>query len=172
MSNTAGMSLSANISTTAPPKGWAMTNKAPAAKKRQRTTSDKHKTALAEGREQGQMVRRYREALESGSPSRVRKGTPGSMTKGLHGVDEKFATVDALAGLERVPERVDLEREVTAARGEGGDLDELESGLPSGGRDLRRSEGHLVRSIAVGGPLTEQAAGGAHWARLAVLGRL
>jgi hypothetical protein len=40
-----------------------MARKAAAATKRQCTVSDEHKAALAEGREQGRVVRRYVEAL-------------------------------------------------------------------------------------------------------------
>ncbi len=42
-----------------------MPRKAAAVTTRQRTMSEDHKAALAEGREQGRVVRRYLEALES-----------------------------------------------------------------------------------------------------------
>ena len=58
-----------------------MAQKAAAANKRRRTMSDEHKAALAEGREQGRVVRRYLEALVSHRPSRGRRRTPDSITK-------------------------------------------------------------------------------------------
>ncbi len=60
-----------------------MAKKAPSVSKRQRTMSDEHKAALAEGREQGGVVRRYLEALESHRPKRGRKRTPESIAKRL-----------------------------------------------------------------------------------------
>ena len=49
-----------------------MAKKAATATKRQRAMSEEHKAALAEGREQGRVVRRYLEALESQRPKRGR----------------------------------------------------------------------------------------------------
>ena len=50
--------------------------------------SDEHKAALAEAREQGRVVRRYLETLESHRPKRGRKRTPESITKRLAAIDE------------------------------------------------------------------------------------
>ena len=94
---------------------------------RQRTMSDEHKAALAEGREQGRVVRRYLEALESHRPKRGRKRTPESITKRLAAIDEQLATADPLNRLHLVQERLDLERELASSGGDGGDLDELEA---------------------------------------------
>ena len=62
-------------------RGRLMAKKAAGAKKRQRAMSDEHKAALAEGREQGRVVRRYLEALESSRPKRGRRRTPETITK-------------------------------------------------------------------------------------------
>jgi hypothetical protein len=97
------------------------------APKRQRTMSDEHKAALAEGREQGRVVRRYLEALESHRPKRGRKRTPESMTKRIATIDDRLATADALSRLHLLQERMDLEHELSATGGDGAGLDDLEA---------------------------------------------
>ena len=94
-----------------------MAKKAAAAKKHQRRMSDEHKAALAEGRGQGRIVRRYLEALESHRPKRGRKRTPETIAKRLAAIDERLATADPLGRLQLVQERMDLERELAAACG-------------------------------------------------------
>ena len=103
-----------------------MAKKAAAVSKRQRTMSDEHKAALAEGREQGRVVRRYLEALESHRPKRGRKRTQESIAKRLAAVDEQLATADALTRLHLVQERLDLELELSAGGDDGAELEELE----------------------------------------------
>ncbi len=103
-----------------------MAKKAAAVSKRQRTMSDEHKAALAEGREQGRVVRRYLEALESQRPKRGRKRTQESIAKRLATVDEQLATADALTRLHLVQERLDLELELSAGGDDGAELEELE----------------------------------------------
>ncbi len=104
-----------------------MAKKAAAPRKRQRTMSDEHKAALAEGREQGRVVRRYLEALESHRPKRGRKRTPESITKRLAAIDDQLATADPLHRLHLVQERLDLEGELASSGGDAADLDELEA---------------------------------------------
>ncbi len=106
-----------------------MAKKAAAAKTRQRTMSDEHKVALAEGREQGRVVRRYLEALESHRPKRGRKRTPESVTKRLAAIGEQLTTADPLNRLHLVQERLDLERELASSEGNGADVEELEAGF-------------------------------------------
>src|SRR3712207_412101 len=100
-----------------------MAKRAAAVRKRQRTMSDEHKAALAEGREQGRVVRRYLEALESHRPKRGRKRTPESITKRLAAIDEQLAAADPLNRLHLVQERLDLERELVSSQGYGADVD-------------------------------------------------
>ena len=104
-----------------------MPKKAAAAKARQRSMSDEHKAALAEGREQGRVVRRYLEALESHRPKRGRKRTPESIAKRLAAIDEQLTAADPLNRLHLVQERMDLEAELAGSEGDGADLDELEA---------------------------------------------
>ena len=104
-----------------------MAKKAAAVTKRQRTMSDEHKAALAEGREQGRVVRRYLEALETHRPKRGRKRTQESIAKRLAAIDEQVGTADALSRLHLAQERMDLELELAAGRGDGAELEELEA---------------------------------------------
>ncbi len=104
-----------------------MPKRAAAVEKRQRSMTDEHKAALAEGREQGRIVRRYLEALESHRPKRGRKRTPESISKRLASIDEKLAAADPLTRLHLVQERMDLEAELSAGDGESVDLSELEA---------------------------------------------
>ena len=106
-----------------------MAKKAAAAKKRQRTMSDEHKAALAEGREQGRVVRRYLEALETHRPKRGRKRTPESITKRLGVIEEQLAGADPLRRLQLVQQRMDLQRDLATDADNGGDLEELEAGF-------------------------------------------
>lgn len=87
--------------------------------------SDKHKAALAEGREQGRAVRRYLEALEANKPKRGRKRSPETMKKRLASVESDLATADPLKRLHLVQERMDLEDALQATKASV-DLDQLE----------------------------------------------
>ena len=106
-----------------------MAKKAAAATKRQRAMSDEHKAALAEGREQGRVVRRYLEALDSHRPKRGRRRTPESISTRLAAIDEQLPSADPLSRLHLVQERMDLEQEVATAGSDGDDPDELEAGF-------------------------------------------
>ncbi len=103
-----------------------MAEKAAAPTTPQRTMSDEHKAALAEGREQGRGIRRYIDALESHRPKRGRKRTPESMTQRLAAIDEELRR-PTLHRLHLVQERLELERELASSEGKGADLEELEA---------------------------------------------
>jgi hypothetical protein len=75
--------------------------------------SEDHKAALAKGREEGRIVRRYLEALESTRPRRGRKRTPESIRKRLIAIDNSLATADPLSRLHLIEERQRLEAELT-----------------------------------------------------------
>jgi hypothetical protein len=72
-----------------------------------------HKAALAKGREEGRIVRRYLEALESSKPRRGRKRTPDSIRKRLGSIDSSLATADPLSRLHMVEEKQRLEAELS-----------------------------------------------------------
>lgn len=102
--------------------------------------SDEHKQALALGREQGRVVRRYLEALESHKPKRGRKRTPESIERRLRVIEERLESADALIRLQLVQERMDLQTEL-ATKSEGVDMTELESEFVQAARDYGRRKG-------------------------------
>ncbi len=116
-----------------------MAKKAAAVTKR--TMSDEHKAALAEGREQGRVVRRYLEALESHRPRRGRKRTQEGIAKRLAAIDEQLATADALSRLHLAQERMDLELQLSAATGNGAELQELEAAFIEAAADYGERKG-------------------------------
>jgi hypothetical protein len=71
-----------------------MAKKAATATKRQRAISEEHKAALAEGREQGRVVRRYLEALGSQRPKWRRRPTPESISARLAAIEEELGSAD------------------------------------------------------------------------------
>jgi hypothetical protein len=87
----------------------------PATRRKKPTMSDSHKAALAEGRAQGRAIRNYLEALEAHKPKRGRKRTPESMTRRLAKIDAEFAGGDQLKRLQLAQERLDIQRELSAA---------------------------------------------------------
>jgi hypothetical protein len=88
--------------------------------------SDEHKSALAEGRDQGRSVRRYLEALEANKPRRGRKRSPESIAKRLDAIENEIPTADPLKRLHLIQERLDLQAALDASGG-GTDLAELEA---------------------------------------------
>jgi hypothetical protein len=103
-----------------------MAKKAAAVSTKQRSMTEEHKAALAEGRDQGRVVRRYLETLESHRPKRGRKRTPETISKRLTAIDEKLAGADPLSRLHLVQERLDLQRQLESENGTGVDLEQLE----------------------------------------------
>ena len=75
--------------------------------------SVEHKAALAKGREEGRVVRRYLEALEEHKPRRGRKRTPESIRKRLVFVEQQLDDVDPLTRLHLLQEREDLSAELS-----------------------------------------------------------
>jgi hypothetical protein len=69
--------------------------------------SDTHKAALAEGREQGQVVRRYLEAIEA-QPSRKSRRTPEMVQRRLAAIEADLASAPAVIRLQLMQERLDL----------------------------------------------------------------
>ena len=88
--------------------------------------SDNHKAALAVGRTEGRVVRRYLDALEANKPKRGRKRTPDSIQRRLKAIDAELAETDRLNELKLVQERMNLELEL-ASLGARQDLAGLES---------------------------------------------
>jgi hypothetical protein len=98
-----------------------------ATKARRKTQmSDDHKAALAVGRTEGRVVRRYLDALEANKPKRGRKRTPDSIQRRLKAIDAELAETDRLNELKLVQERMNLELEL-ASLGARQDLAGLEA---------------------------------------------
>lgn len=89
------------------------------------TMTSEHKDALARGREEGRIVRRYLEALESNKPKRGRKRTPDSIKKQLVDIDAKLAKAAPLDRLHLIQRKQELEVELKGSDA-GVDLGALE----------------------------------------------
>ena len=100
---------------------------APSPKTRRRTTSDEHKAALAEGREQGSgwhgaTWRRWSRIVRSGAESGRRRASPSAWRPST----SSLPAADPLNRLHLVQERLDLERELASSGDNGADLEERE----------------------------------------------
>lgn len=92
------------------------TSTAPVEKARRATRmSDEHKAALAEGREQGQVVRRYLEAIEAQSPRKGRRRSPEAVQERLVAIEAELKTAPAVIRLQLVQERIDLQEELESS---------------------------------------------------------
>jgi hypothetical protein len=87
--------------------------------------SEEHKTALAEGRDQGRIVRRYLEALEANKPRRGRKRSPESIRNRLSAIETELPSADPLKRLHLIQERLDLQAALEATDA-GEDIAQLE----------------------------------------------
>jgi hypothetical protein len=121
--------------------------------------SDAHKAALAKGREEGRVVRRYLEALESTKPRRGRKRTPDSIAKRLKTIDDRLVDADALSRLHLVQEKQQLESEL-AHTGDTVDLGALEKEFTKVARAYGDRKGITYsawRTVGVSAPVLQQA---------------
>lgn len=96
------------------------TKKTPAKKAKKKASTKKpamtaeHKHKLAEGREQGRIIRAYLEALEASRPKRGRKRTKDTVQKRLDKIEVEMETADVLKRLQLTQEEIDLEDELEA----------------------------------------------------------
>jgi hypothetical protein len=121
--------------------------------------SDAHKAALAKGREEGRIVRRYLEALESTKPRRGRKRTPESIKRRLASIDTSIADTDPLARLHLIEEKQRLESELTSS-GDTLDLGALEKSFIKVARPYGERKGisySAWRAVGVSAPVLQQA---------------
>jgi hypothetical protein len=121
--------------------------------------SEEHKAALAKGREEGRIVRRYLEALESTKPRRGRKRTPESIRKRLIAIDNSLAAADPLSRLHLIEERQRLEAELTHT-GETVDLAALEKSFVKVARVYGERKGisySAWRTVGVSASVLQQA---------------
>lgn len=76
--------------------------------------TDEHKAALERGRAEGRVVREYLEGLRVTKPKRGRKRTPESIAAQLAQIETDLASASAIAELELVQKRRDLQAELEA----------------------------------------------------------
>ena len=116
----------------------ATPKKAAAAKKS--SMSDSHKEALALGREQGRLVRRYVDALEANRPKRGRKRTLETVTRRLKDVERQLESAQGLDRVHLIQERMNLHKEMTT-KSTVVDMSELEAGFVGAAADYGRRKG-------------------------------
>lgn len=102
--------------------------------------SDEHKQALARGRQEGRVVRRYLEALEHQRPRRGRKRTPESIRRRLTLVAHQLPEADPLNRLHLLQEQADLQSELARLTG-AEDLAGLEKAFVKVARGYARRKG-------------------------------
>jgi len=102
--------------------------------------SDSHKEALAVGREQGRLVRRYVDALEANRPKRGRKRTLETVARRLDDVARLLETTQGLDRVHLIQERMDLRSEI-AVKSTVVDLSDLEKGFVEAAADYGRRKG-------------------------------
>jgi hypothetical protein len=90
--------------------------------------TDAHKAALAVGRNEGNAVRNYLEALRDNKPKRGRRRTNDSITARLAAIDRELATANPMDELHLRQERRDLQAEL-AKMGDKVDIRALEDGF-------------------------------------------
>ena len=73
-----------------------------------------HKEALATGRNESRVVRRYLEALAANKPKRGRRRTVSSVQRRLATVEQALASADRITMLKLSQERLDLINELDA----------------------------------------------------------
>lgn len=74
--------------------------------------SDEHKSALAQGRHEGRVVRDYLDALRAAKPRRGRRRTAESIAKRLATIEEQLAVAAPVEELRLLQERRDLTAEL------------------------------------------------------------
>ena len=104
------------------------------------TMTDAHKEALARGRAQGRLVRRYLEALEANRPKRGRKRTLETVTRQLKEVEHALETAEGLDRVHLIQQRIDLRTEM-AALSTVIDMTGLEAGFVSAAAEYGRRKG-------------------------------
>ena len=102
--------------------------------------TDDHKAALATGRNEGNAVRNYLEALRNNKPKRGRRRTRESIASRLAAIDSELELADPMSELRLRQERRDLQAEV-ASMGDKVDLSSLENGFVSVAKSYSSRQG-------------------------------
>ncbi len=102
--------------------------------------TDEHKAALAMGRNEGNAVRNYLEALRNNKPKRGRRRTRESIAARLSAIDAELETADPMSELRLRQERRDLQTELETM-GEKVDISALEEGFIAVGKSYSARQG-------------------------------
>jgi hypothetical protein len=102
--------------------------------------TDEHKAALATGRNEGNAVRNYLEALRSNKPKRGRRRTRESITARLSAIDAELESSDPMTELRLRQERRDLQAELDSM-GTKVDISALEDGFIAVGKSYSARQG-------------------------------
>jgi hypothetical protein len=124
----------------APRAKTAKANPKKAAAAKKSSMSESHKEALALGREQGRLVRRYVDALEANRPKRGRKRTLETVTRRLKDVERQLEAAQGLDRVHLIQQRMDLRTEMTT-KSTVVDLAELEKGFVDAAAEYGRRKG-------------------------------
>jgi hypothetical protein len=116
------------------------TNEAPTKRRRNTSMSDVHKAALAEGREQSQVIRRYLEAILAQPARRNRRRTPDAVKARLAAIDAEIAAAPTIIRLQLLQERLDLQDELEKS-GSSERLQELEDAFVEHARSYGERKG-------------------------------
>ncbi len=129
--------------------------------------SPSHKDALAEGRRQGNAVRRYLVALERSKPRRGRSTSADALKARLADLEMRLVAADPLQRIHLIQERRNLERRIEGASAEAeDDLPELEKAFVTVAADYGSRKGidyATWREAGVTAEVLQKA--GIHWSR-------
>lgn len=78
--------------------------------------SASHKKALANGRNEGRVIREYLEIVEATKPKRGRKRTPDSITKRLAVIAAELKVTDPVTKVRLMQERLNLRNELAGMK--------------------------------------------------------
>ena len=78
--------------------------------------SNAHKKALANGRNEGRIIREYLEIVEATKPKRGRRRTPESITKRLAVINAELKTADPVTKVRLIQERLNLRNELAGMK--------------------------------------------------------
>ena len=80
------------------------------------TMSAAHKKALANGRNEGRIIREYLEIVEATKPRRGRRRTPESIAKRLSVITRELKTADPVTKVRLIQERLNLKTELASMK--------------------------------------------------------
>lgn len=92
-----------------------MPNKKTAPKKKS-DMSVAHKKALANGRNEGRVIREYLEVVEATKPRRGRRRTPESIARRLAAIAAELKTADPVTQVRLIQERLNLRTELASMK--------------------------------------------------------